>query len=293
MQERRGKLKLVTEREAQGRTREIFDELKHSLGVPGIPVLHQAYAAFPEFLELHWRAFKPLLATERFFVLADRLRGEAYTRTHNYFQIGDLCEPLSFSTGAKNQLQDVIELFNYKDAPILLVASTQLLAFDQAITQGNVVDSRVQHPEFKEKPIFVEEQVASPNVKRIYEEIKRILGLPVLNKDYKAFARWPDFLSQYWLAMKPIFQSPAYREQQRALCESSETMAKELALSIDFSFEALEQSGLGAKQVEAIVRMTRIFQGVFSGLALNVAAAKIGFEGGTNKKPTTEREFAA
>jgi hypothetical protein len=296
MPEKRSKLQLVREREAQGRTREIFDEVGQALGVPGVPLLYQAYAGFPEFLDLHWRAFKPLLATGHFFSLADRLRGEAYTRAHNYFQTGDLCEPLdhmSFSPGAKHQLQEVIELFNYKDAPVLLIASTQLLAFDQAIAKGEPSSgSPVQHPRFNEKPVLVEEQMASPTVKRIYEDIKRALALPALNGDYKAFARWPDFLCEYWKALKPIVQSPAHREQQRGLCESSESMARELMLPIDFGFDALEEIGLGAKQIESIVRTTRILQSVFAGLVLNVAAAKIGFEGGTTKT-TARREFAA
>ena len=44
--------------------------------------------------------------------------------------------------------------------------------------------------------------------------------------------------------------------------------------------------------IESIVRTTRILQSVFSGLVLNVAAAKIGFEGG-NMNATAGREFAA
>ena len=174
MPEKRGKLKLVREREAEGRTREIFDEVRHALRVPGIPILYQAYAAIPEFLDLHWRAFKPLLAGGGLFILADRLRGEAYTRAHNYFQLEDLCGPLdhmSFSSGAKHELGDVIELFNFKDTPVLLVASTQLLAFDQAIAHGEPpVAATIDLPVFREKPVLVEENVASPEIKRIYDE---------------------------------------------------------------------------------------------------------------------------
>jgi len=296
MPEKRSKLMLVRDHEAQGRIREIFDEVKQALGVPGVPLLYQAYARYPEFLDLHWRAFRSLLSTGQFFGLADRLRGEAYTRAHNYFQIGDLCEPLdqmSFSPGAKHQLEEVIELFNYKDPPVLLIASIQLLAFDQAIAKGEPPpDSPVQHPIFQEKPVVIEEQVASPTVKRIYDEVKRVLALPALNGDYKAFARWPDFLNAYWKALKPIAQSPAYREQQRGLCESSESMARDMVLPADFGFDALERIGLKAKQIESIVRTTRTLQNVFAGLVLNVAAAKIGFEGGTTAA-TAGREFAA
>jgi hypothetical protein len=296
MAEKRGRLKLVREREAEGRTREIFDELKQALGIPFTPVVYQALAAYPSFLDLHWQEFAPVLATEQFFQLGERLRGEAYTRMHNYFQIGDLCEPLtemSFSEGAKHQLGEVIDLFNYVNPLLLVIVSAQLLAFEQPIGQKkNGQIGRVEHPHFIDRPLLIEEETAPVPVKRIYQEIKRALNLPVVNTDYRAFARWPDFLREYWKALRPIVQAPSYREQQRALCESSEAMVKELEVPIDFSVDKMQQSGFADREIESILRTTQTFQNVLSSLVLNVAAAKIGFEGGTMKS-TTDREFAA
>jgi hypothetical protein len=296
MVEKRGKLLLVREKEASGRTGQIFQEIKQALGVPFVPVVYQALAAYPEFLEQHWRAFAPLVTTNQFFHLGDRLRGEGYTRMHNYFQIGDLCAPLnemSFSEGAKHQLGDVIDLFNYVNPLPLVIVSAQLLAFEQPIgTAPNGDPGRADHPRFPEPPVLIEENAAPPPVKRIYEEIKRTLNLPVVNTDYRAFARWPDFLREYWKALRPIVLAPAYREQQRALCESSEAMARELKVNIDFSPDRLAESGLSDKQIESVLRVTQTFQNILSGLMLNVAAAKIGFEGGTSKIPS-DREFAA
>jgi hypothetical protein len=295
MPERRGKLKLVREREADARTREIFGELRQALGIPFTPVVYQALAVFPKFLDLHWRAFAPLLATEPFFQLAARLRGEAYTRMHNYFQIGDLCEPLtemSFSEGAKHQLGEVIELFNYANPLLLVIVSAQLLAFEQPIGQSKNGHGRVDHPHFLDRPLLIEEESASVPVKRIYQEMKRTLNLPVVNTDYRAFARWPDFLREYWRALRAIVQAPSYREQQRALCDSSESMVRELEVPIDFSVDKMQQSGFADREIEAVLRLAQTFQSVLSGLVLNVAAAKIGFEGGTTKS-TTDREFAA
>ena len=294
MPERHGKLKLVREREADGRTREIFAELKQLLGIPFTPVVYQALAAYPKFLELHWRAFTPLLTTEQFFQLGTRLRGEAYTRMHNYFQIGDLCEPLtemSFSDGAKHQLGDVIELFNYVNPLLLVIVSAQLFALEQPVGQSkDGHPGRTEHPHFLERPVLIEEESAPVPVKRTYQEMKRALNLPVVNTDYRAFARWPDFLREYWDALRPIVQAPSYREQQRALCESSESLVKELEVSIDLGPEKVQQSGMADKEIESVLRTTQTFQNILSGLMLNVAAAKIGFEGGTTK---VTGEFAA
>jgi Halocarboxylic acid dehydrogenase DehI len=296
MPERRGKLKLVREREAQGRTCEIFDELKQALGIPIVPDVYQAFAAYPEFLEQHWRAFSPLVATEQFLLLGDRLRGEAYTRMHNYFHIGDLCAPLtemSFSEGAKHQLGDVIDLFNYANPLLLLIVSAQLVALEQGSGNGTPnEDRRADHPRFLEPPVLIDESTAPPSVKKVFEEMKRTLGLPVINSDYRAFARWPDFLREYWKALRPIVQSPSYREQQRGLCESSETLSREWKVPDGFSTDKVQEAGFNDKQIEAIVRTTQTFQNVISGLLLSVAAAKIGFEGGTTKA-TVDREFAA
>src|SRR3954462_10191096 len=232
MPERRGKLLLVREKEADGRIREIFELIKQSLGIPFVPVIYQALAAYPEFLEQHWRAFSQLTAAHQFFQLGSRLRGEAYTRMHNYFQIEDLCEPLtemSFSSGAKHQLGDVIDLFNYVNPLLLVIISAQLSAFEQPIGQSrNGQVGRAEHPHFMERPVLIEEETASVPVKRVYQEIKRVLSLPVVNTDYRAFARWPDFLNEFWKALRRIVQAPSYHEQQRALCESSEAMVKEL-----------------------------------------------------------------
>src|ERR671922_534395 len=74
---KKGKPALVGEQEAEGSTREIFSEIKQALGVPHVNLVFQAYAAHPRFLELHWRATKPILGTQEFFQLADRLRAEA------------------------------------------------------------------------------------------------------------------------------------------------------------------------------------------------------------------------
>src|SRR5207248_929146 len=126
----------------------------------------------------------------------------------------------------------------------------------------------------------------------IFEEMRRALNLPVVNTDYRAFARWPDFLREYWKALRPIAQAPSYREQQRALCESSESMVREWTVPYDFTVDKMHEAGFHDKEVEAIVRTTLIFQNVLSGLVLNVAAAKIGFDGGT-VKATSDREFAA
>src|SRR5258706_12662783 len=79
----------VAEVDARGRTREIYGEIKDALGVPHVDVVFQAYGAYPEFLELLWTSARPALRTQDFFVLAERLRADAYTRPPSYLAVPD------------------------------------------------------------------------------------------------------------------------------------------------------------------------------------------------------------
>ena len=126
-------------------------------GSPSSQWFIRRWPLYPSSLNSTGARFSPLTATHQFFQLGDRLRGrKAYTRMHNYFQITDLCGPLtemSFSEGAKHQLGDAIDLFNYTNPLLLVIVSTQLLAFEQPLgADANCKDTRADHPWFHERP---------------------------------------------------------------------------------------------------------------------------------------------
>src|SRR6266404_7495938 len=79
--------KVVRENEATGTTADIYHEIRRALGLPFVPVPFQIFAAIPKFLELHWSAVGPMVATQEFFALAERVRADGYTRVHSYFRL--------------------------------------------------------------------------------------------------------------------------------------------------------------------------------------------------------------
>lgn len=282
---KKGKPVLIREHQASEHVQRIFQEIKETLGVPHVNVVFQAYAAHPRFLELHWQAARPMLQTQEFFKLAERLRAEAYTRMHNYFSIPDLCArmtDLTFSSGARNELTDVVELFNYNNAPLLLLMAAQMQAFDKAVGRESETAQIAIHPVYKEKPVLVEEENAPSPTRKVYDDIKRTLGVPVVNTDYRALARWPDFLRDYWALLKTLVQSPLYNDSCRALRISADSLTHELPRRFELSVAQLQDAGLEDEDVEAAVRLTECFLKILSGLVLNVAVAKIGLEGGNS-----------
>jgi hypothetical protein len=237
---------------------------------------------------MHWREARPLLGTQEFFSLANRLRADAYTRMHNYFSIPDLCArmtELSFSPGARHELTAVAELFQYNNPPLLLLMAAQMQAFDKAIGNGGTGTRPATHPIFRERPVLVEEETAPAPTRKIYDDLKRTLGVPVVNTDYRALARWPDFLRDYWALLKSLVQSPLYKEHCQALRASAIALAQELPERFQLTVAQLQDAGLDDAEVEAAVRLTETFFKLLSGLVLNVSVAKIGLEGGSAAAP--------
>jgi hypothetical protein len=54
-------IKLVAERAATGRVREIYDEIKAVLGTAFVPVNFRAVAHNPDHLEAYWQQYKAIM----------------------------------------------------------------------------------------------------------------------------------------------------------------------------------------------------------------------------------------
>lgn len=56
-------VKLIAEDQATGKTREIYDDIKASLGIDFVPNMYRAMAVKPEFLEANWHKIKTVMKT--------------------------------------------------------------------------------------------------------------------------------------------------------------------------------------------------------------------------------------
>ncbi len=279
------KVQLVREQDASPGIAAIYNEIKQAFGLRYVSAVHQAYAGFPHFLDLHWDRLRPAIQSRKFFELADRLRADAYTRAHNYFEIPDLCarmQALSFSPGAKEELSETVEQFFYADPAVLLVTAAQQQAFEGPA--GIATDSSlpVFHPQFERKPILVSDESASPEISKIFEEMKRDYGIPTVISDFRALARWPDFLRSYWTLLHPLLSSPLYQECQYGIRETAWSLAKELPGPFELTVAQMTEAGMTEDDIASVVRLTQAFTRGFSGMTLNIAIAKIGVEGGNH-----------
>jgi hypothetical protein len=286
-------LRLVSDKEAIGETADLFSQIRHELGLAFTPTYYQALGYYPGFLAVHWKNISPIVHTAEFFRMADRLRAEAYTKEHNYLQIPDLCRTIreaQFSVGAQRELTSVIHHFYYRDAVLLLISAIQSLAFEGNPTNApetaytHLAETlKVPPPPPEIPPLLVPEENTSPAVRAIFDDIRRTLNLPALTSDYSAIARWPDFLREYWAALKPNASSPIYAESRRLMIDSALNLAANLPPLPELSIQSLEESGIGKEQITSVVHMNEAFNDTFSVNLLNVTFAQIGLEGGNGR----------
>ncbi len=283
MRWRRGnRLKLVGEAEAPPRTREIFDEVRHSLGLPVVPLLYQAYAAYPEFLQIHWQAFRPAAQSRQFFLLGARLAAECYTRIHNYFNVESLASREDGTAGIS--LPQVLDYYQYLDPLLLLIASAQMQAFDGPAGAEHIISQTAQHPNFPVSPRLLADDAAPPTVHRIWSERRRLLELAFISDEHRAMACWPDFYQEYGRVLQELLQSPLFTDCQYRIGESAFGLAGELPIRLETTVPQLLDAGLSEEQAASVVHINEALGQALSGLVLDITFARVACEGGTHRE---------
>ncbi len=277
------RLHAVTEQQAGPEIGSLYREIRTELGLPFVPLLYQVYGSYPQFLKLHWASFRSIAGSGEFLQLAERLRADAYTRAHNYFDITDISAKLielEFSEGAERELKAVIEMFNFSNPLLLLISAAQQQAFDGPIGTGQASRSRPERSEFEVRPIFVAEDTEEAAPRRVFEALKHVQGLALVPLEMRALARWPDFLQLHWENLRPQLESPLYLECEFGIHESAWSLARELPGSMETTLDQMTAAGMSEEDVASVVRLTQAFTKCMSSTLLNGSIAKIAMEGG-------------
>ncbi|HZU31736.1 MAG TPA: halocarboxylic acid dehydrogenase DehI family protein [Candidatus Angelobacter sp.] len=276
-------VQLLPETEAKGEILEIYQEIKRALGIPYVNTMFQAFAPYPKYFIMFWRALQPVLETNEFFDAAERIAAEAYTRVHNYMNVPDLSrkvEELDFSIGAQEELRDTIDLYVYNNSVLLLISAAQIQALENPSNATRPGTVPAVHPVHPRRPVLVDEKHAPPDTQKIYEDIKKTMGAPFLNTSYINFGRWPDFLREYWSSLKPVLLSPLYEQTRIGMQQSALGLVAELPRPLQLSSAQLEDAGISHASLSSIIQTTEFFMLLLSRHLLNITFAKIGLEGG-------------
>lgn len=292
------RLRTVSEGDADAPTRRIYEEIKSALSLPGLQLYYPALGVYPTFLQLHWQTVKNVARSEELRTAAECLRADAYTRAHNYFHVPDFRDrgDSVHLADAEPSPLSLANYFHYRDPLILLLFTFQIQAMEGAAgkTLSGPADGSEQRvhahtappPAIHQLPPSISENTAPPPLKKRFEEIRRTLGTPFVSPDLCAFAARPEFLDRYWMALKEMLASPLYPECKHGVRTTAWNLAAQLPGPAELTVDQMVDAGLCAEEVASVARILELFVDYLSCGLLNVAAAKIGLEGGNLPVPS-------
>jgi hypothetical protein len=280
------RLVIVREEDASALVQECFAEITATLGFPVVNVIFRAFAKYPRFLRLHWDFLKPNALTQDFFDKTEVIRRQSQAVVREKLGVADLRAVLRMrgsSDDALREVRAVLDFFLYCDPFLLLIASALQSALAGRPLGGKPWAHLLPHhtnPTRFQEIRLVEPAEAPPATQRIYAELMRAHGLPFVPTDYRALARWPDALERGWEDWKRKVGSPAYAQAVAELNDLALALARDLPFAFSLSSQTLKQAGFTPPQISDILASVDLFQGLLPALIINIAAFKVGLEGG-------------
>ncbi len=267
----------LAEYAVDGRRKAQYEDMKHALQVPWMGVVTMAYAHYPSFFDTLWQGLKPLVQSAVFVEQAQALRRftEDAVAALRPPPLQPRLQALGYAPRELAQVAEVIEVFSHGNFPYLLIATLTRFLLEGGHMQGSgevVPFTGRRAPNASAPLVLMEPHHADAPTRALYEDLKATLGLPFVNTDYRALARWPSYFALAWADLQPVVRSAAHE----AVCAAVHAQALQAVRHIlpnpgglD-SARLLEAAARDAPTAE-VVQMSRLFQWLLPGLVTNVA----------------------
>lgn len=259
---------------ASGDRKTSYDETKRVLQVPWMGVVTMAMAHYPAFYSTLWQGLKPLYESAEFVTACRSLRDKVEHATHRLGAAPLRTQLAERGYGPREieQIGEMIEIFSHGNMPYLLIATqARLLLEGHALGSATAVQEFVgRHGVAATVPlVLMEPHHVDQPTRELYDDIKLCLGLPFVNTDYRALARWPSYFASAWAGLREHVTTDAYA----AITEEVHRAAVDVALELPNpgGISPAQLQAAAADQLDEIIEMERLFQWLLPGLVVNVA----------------------
>jgi hypothetical protein len=251
--------------------------MKDVFQVPWMGVVTMAFSHYPRFFEVLWQGLKPLAQSQAFVEACAGLRALAETRIVDLEPglIVRRLESLGYAPREIDQIRASIEVFSHGNFPYLLTATVA-----RRLLEGLELGSSKHAPAYEgshapqvDVPfVLMEMHHADQDTRALYHDVMSTLGLPFVNTDYRALARWPSYFALAWRDLKPVVNGDSHAEICAAIHRHADKLAAQLlpnpaGLTADALCSAAESDRARAE----ILQVVRLFQWLLPGLVANVA----------------------
>ncbi len=270
----------LPEYKAEGRRKAWYEEMKRVFQVPWMGVVTMAYAHYPSFYETLWRGLHPLCASRPYVEACTENRAfvEAQVARLKPPPIRARLEEAGYAPREIESIRQMVEVFSHGNQGYVVLATiTRFLL--EAGDMGGATDpsaapafSGRHAPDFDAPFVLMEAHHADPPTRTVYEDVKKVLGLPFVNTDYRAFARWPSYWALAWGDLRRVAGTPPHE----AICQAvHDRCVAQAATALPnpggITAQALRSAAEMDAPLEEILEVCRLFQWLLPGLVTNVA----------------------
>lgn len=264
----------VPEFAASGRLSAVYERTKKGLGVPWMGVVTMAFAHYPTFYEKLWEAMEPVVCSTAFSDACAQLRDAAEQEAAALTPPGviDRLQGLGYKPEELDHIRACNEVFSAGNMPYLLIATTaRLLLEGKAWGGAGDLTAAAADPTEETAQTLIEPHHASPDLQAVYADLRGVLGLPFVNTDYRAFARWPSYFKLAWEDLKPVVQSDTYEPAVARVHDTAIALVSAMPNVTGITPENLRNAANTDATAEEVLEVVRLFQWLLPGLAVNVA----------------------
>lgn len=266
----------VPEYLVSGRRQELYQDTKEVLQVPWMGVVTMALADYQVFYEALWAAVRPIMLSEEAVTACRSLRSEIETeilKLNPPERSGSLGE-LGYAPREIENIRDTIEVFSHGNFLYTMMATLSRLALEegQFPKERDATPFQGRHAPDVDVPfVLMEEHHADEPTQEIYGSVRANLGLPFVNTDYRALARWPSYFRLVWGDLEPMVVTDEYEALVSNLHELFVEEALKLPNPTRKTAQLLRDAATKSASLEEVLVVNQMFQWLLPGLIANVA----------------------
>ena len=267
---------VVSEHLADSRLKAVYEDTKQVLQAPWMGVVAMAFAWHESFYAALWGGLRELAGSEEFVAACRRLRAVAEEEAGRLSPtpLRDTLRSNGYSDPELEEIAHLIEIFSHGNMPYLLMATTARLLLEGRELSRERETTRFEGrhgPAAGRHLVLIEPHHADADTRGLYDDIRATLGLPFVNTDYRALARWPSYLRLAWEDLAPRVNVPTYEPAVARIHDAAVDLSLSLPNPGGLSAEVLRDAVASGK-AESVLDLVRLFQWLLPGLVLNVAA---------------------
>lgn len=259
-----------------GRKKQLYEDTKQILQVPWMGVITMAHAHYLPYYEALWAAMAPMFECEETIAACELLRAEVEA------EIVSLAPParttclveLGYAPREIDAIRQMIEVFSHGNFLYTMIVTLSRLALEAgafAPAGKGTVLARQHAPSLNVPFVLIEPHHADAPTVQVYQDVRQTLGLPFVNTDYRALARWPSYFRMAWADLRPVIATPAYDQTLERIHERFIVAALRVPNPTAATAEQLRNAAAQAAPASEVLAMVQLFQWLLPGLIANVA----------------------